>query len=69
MKVNYLSPTIFNAADMNLSQITRKDTSLSIEEPIDGAWLPAVALSASMRVIIGRKEIGQKMDALVDRKF
>ena len=69
MKGNYLSPTIFNAADMTLSKVTNGNNSLSLEDPIDGALLPLFALSASMRVVIGRKDIGQKCEALVKKNF
>ena len=32
MKGNYLSPTIFNAADMTLSKVTNGNNSLSLED-------------------------------------
>ncbi len=69
MKSNYKSPTIFNAVDMKLSEITGKIGSLSMENPVEGAIIPAIALSASLGVVIGRKDIGKKGAAIVKKNF
>lgn len=69
MKSNYKSPTIFNAVDMKLSESTGKIGSLAMENPIAGALLPSIALSASSTVVIGRKDIGKKGAAIVKKNF
>ena len=69
MESNYKSPTIFNAVDMKLSECTGKIGSLSMETPIEGAWLPAVALSAALTVVIGRKDVGKRSPAILKRTF
>ncbi len=69
MKSNYKSPTIFNAVDMKLSKVTSGSDSLLLEDPVEGALLPSIALSASLAVVIGRKDIGKKSAAIVKRNF
>lgn len=69
MKKNYLSPTIFNASNMKLSVTSRGSNSPVLEAPVEGALIPAIALSASLAVVIGRKDIGGKAVGLPNRKI
>lgn len=69
MKKNYASPTIFNASNMKLSATSRGNNALTLEAPLEGALLPPVALSASLKVVIGLKDIGEKGAGLVKRKI
>ena len=69
MKKNYASPTIFNASNMKLSATSRGNNALTLENPAEGGILPALVASASMRLIVGRKDIGQKAFGLPNRKI
>lgn len=69
MKKNYLSPTIFNASNMKLSATSRGNNSPVLESPVEGALIPAIALSASMAVVIGRKDLSAKAFGLPNRKI
>lgn len=69
MKKNYASPTIFNASNMKLSATSRGSNALTLENPLEGAFSLPFALSGSMRVVIGLKDIGEKGAGLVKRKI
>ena len=69
MKSNYSSPTIFNASNMKLSATSRGNNSPILEKNPEGAIIPALVASASMGLIIGRKDIGQKAFGLPNRKI
>lgn len=69
MKKSYLSPTIFNASNMKLSTTARGNNSPVLESPVEGAIIPAIVASASMGLIIGRKDIGAKAFGLPNRKI
>lgn len=69
MKKSYLSPTIFNASNMKLSTTARVNNSPVLESPVEGAIIPAIVASASMGLIIGRKDIGAKAFGLPNRKI
>lgn len=69
MKKNYASPTIFNASNMRLSATSRGNNALTIEVPLEGAFVLPFALSASMVAVIGRKDIGQKAFGLPNKKI
>ena len=69
MKKNYLSPTIFNASNMKLSVTSRGNNSPVLESPVEGALIPAIALSASLAVVVGRKDVGGKAVGLPNRKI
>lgn len=69
MKKNYLSPTIFNASNMKLSVTSGGNNSPVLESPVEGALIPAIALSASLAVVIGRKDVGGKAVGLPNRKI
>lgn len=76
MKKNYSSPTIFNKTDMKLSSTARGNNSPEITNPLEGAGIlpsilsvfPSIA-SGSMRVVVGRKDIGAKAASLTKKKF
>lgn len=69
MKKNYASPTIFNASNMKLSATSRGNNALALEAPLEGAFVLPFALSASMAVVVGKKDIGEKGAGLVKRKI
>lgn len=69
MKKNYLSPTIFNASNMKLSVTSGGNNSPVLETPVEGAIIPAIVASASLGLIIGRKDIGGKAVGLPHRKI
>ena len=69
LKKNYMSPTIFNASNMKLSVTSGGNNSPVLEAPLEGALIPAIALSASMAVVIGRKDISGKAIGLPNRKI
>ena len=60
MKESYSHPTVYNASNMKLSTTSRGRNSLVLEKAVAGAILPAIALSASMVLLVGRKDIGEK---------
>ncbi len=64
MGERYASPTIFNASNMKLSATSRGNNSLVLKSPLEGALLPAIALSSSLAVVVGRKDISEKMNGL-----
>ncbi len=69
MKKSYLSPMIFNASNMKLTATSRGNNSPVLEAPEEGAIIPAIALSAVMTVVHGRKNVDSKGAGLPNRKI
>ena len=64
MGKKYSSPMIFNASNMKLSATSRGNNALALKSPLEGALIPAIALSASLAVVVGRKNLSDKMNGL-----
>lgn len=66
-KDDYSSPTVYNNTDMKLSGSSQKD-GLAPKTPLKGAFMPSIALSASLALVLGVKNVGERGVALTKKK-